>query len=250
MGLTAALVLLAPPSARTAVLTADEIIARHLEALGGIERLKAIRTLRRSGRVVVPDLAAEIAYTETRMRPASIRRDEILQGLDQITAFDGRNGWRVRPFEGQKDPERMSTDEARGVRLAADIDSPLFDYRVKGHSVEYLGQEDLDGSSTYKLRVNLAWGGEATYWIDTDTLMVLRQRDRQKVRGTEQVTDTDFSDYEKIKGVWIPMTEEQGPQDSDSSHKRTIIYVKAEANAPVNPAIFAFPAPRAAETRP
>jgi hypothetical protein len=239
-GLAAALILSTPAPAAQAP-SADDIIAHHLEALGGLDKLKAIKTLKRSGRLIVPGFNGELVYTETRMRPDAIRQDLTLQGLTQVAAFDGREGWQIEPFQGRKDPSRMSADETKAMRLAADIDRPLIDYKAKGHRVEYLGLEDVDGTPAYKLRVKLAWGDEVTYWIDPDTWMLVRDRERQTVRGAEQVVDTDYGEYEQVGGVFVPMEEEQGPQDSDPSQKQKIVFDKAEANVPVERTLFSFP---------
>jgi hypothetical protein len=232
--------LLAAPAARA--ITADEIITQHVAALGGADKLKAIRTLKRSGHLLIPGLSIKLPWTEVRVRPTSIRQEVTLQGLTQVAAFDGHDAWQVQPFQGRKDPARMSADEAKGLRLAADIDMPLVDYKAKGHTVEYLGLEDVDGTPAHKLRVRLAWGDEVTYWIDPDSWMVIRDLQRQTIRGAEQVTETDYGEYERVAGVWIAMTEESGPKDSDSSQKQKFVYEKGEANIAVDAATFAFPA--------
>ena len=238
-GLAAAVVLVAPPLAQA--ITADEIIAHHLEALGGQERLAAIKSLKRSGRLFVPGSSIELRYTEIVSRPGSIRRELTLQGMTQIAAFDGHDGWRVEPFGGRKDPALIAADEAKSLKLGADLERPLIGYRAKGHQVEYLGLEDLDGTPAYKLRVQLGWGDQVTYWIDPDSWMLVRARARQIIRGSERVVDTDFGEYERVAGVWIAMAEESGPENSDAAQHRRILYEKAEANVPTPASLFAFP---------
>jgi outer membrane lipoprotein-sorting protein len=226
--------------------TADEIIARSIEARGGAAKLEAIKMLERSGRLLIPGYNIELTVRELKTRAGEYRQDVTLQGLTQIEAYDGHQAWTVQPFQGRKDPSLMSADEAKALKLAADLDLPLVDYRRKGHTVEYLGLEDIDGTPAHKLRVRLQWGDEATYWIDPDTWMVIRELDRQSIRGAEQLTETDYGEYERVAGVYFPMTEQQGPKDSDASQKQKVVYDKARANVAVAPSEFAFPAqPRA-----
>jgi outer membrane lipoprotein-sorting protein len=118
------------------------------------------------------------------------------------------------------------------------------DAKAKGHRLEYLGTEDVDGTPAHKLRVRLAWGDEVTYWIDPDSWMVIRDRQKQTVRGAEQIVDTDYGEYEKVGGVYVPMTEETGPKDSDPAQRQKIVYETATANVPVDASAFAFPAPK------
>jgi hypothetical protein len=90
--------------------------------------------------------------------------------------------------------------------------------------------------------VHLKWGDESTFWIDPDTWMVIRELDRQTIRGAEQLSETDYGEYEQVQGVWVPMTEEQGPKDSDSAHKQKVVYEKAEGNAVLPASEFTLPA--------
>ena len=71
---------------------------------------------------------------------------------------------------------------------------------------------------------------------------VIRELDRQTLRGAEQWSETDLGEYERVAGVWVPMTEEQGPKDSDSSQKSKSVYDKADATHPFPASEFAFPA--------
>src|SRR5437588_316598 len=144
-------------------------------------------------------------------------------------------GW-TTPVQTQ-----MAPDEVRTLVLGADLDTPLVDYRAKGHSVEYLGLEDVEGSPAHKLRVTLKSGDEVTYFIDPDSMMVIRAVEKQLVRGTEKEVETDFGEYERVNGVWEPMSEESGAKGSSANEKERSLFEKAEANVPLNDAVFAFP---------
>ncbi len=229
-------------TAGAAAPSADEIIARNVAARGGADKLRALAVLKRSGRLVVPGMRMELKVVEWQTAAGDYRQDLTLQGLTAVQAYDGHDAWQVQPFEGRKDPARMSADEAKGFALAADIEGPFVRYQAKGHSVEYLGTEDVDGTPAHAIRVHLKWGDEATYWIDPDTWMVIRELDRQTIRGAEQLVETDYGEYEKVAGVYVPMTEEQGPKGSDPARRQKYVYDTAEANVPVPPGEFEFPA--------
>jgi len=227
-----------PPSLGT-----EEILARHVEARGGLEKIRALQSLRRTGHLIYPGMKIEMSVVELRARPGRVRRGQTMNGLTSIDAFDGDVAWKVRPFFGRKDPERMSADEAKALRLSADVEGPLVDPRSKGHRVTLLGVEELDGTPCYKLRVDLKWGDQLFTYVDPDSFMVLRETQRTVIRGAEQFTEMDYGDYEKVAGVYVPMLEESGPLNSSPSEKTKVVYEKAEANVPVDPAVFAFPAP-------
>ena len=233
-------------SRNAAAVTADEIVAKNVEARGGAAALASLKSLRRTGRFVLPGRSLLITVSEVRERPGRIRQEGTFQGLTQIQAFDGEKGWQVQPFEGRKEPSLMSEDDAKPFRTAADLDGPFVNAKAKGHTVEYLGTEDVDGTLAHKLRVRLKWGGDVTVWIDPDTWMVIRDLQTLTVRGAEQQVETDYGDYEKAGGVFIPMSEESGPLNSLPAARGKSIYDKAEANVAVAADAFAFPAKAAA----
>jgi hypothetical protein len=240
-------------TAVAAAATVDEIIANNVAARGGADKLHALAVLKRSGRLVIPGMRMELKVVEWRSAAGAYRQDVTLQGMTAVQAYDGHEAWQVQPFEGRKDPARMSADEAKSFALAADIEGPFVGYRAKGHSVEYLGTEDVDGTPAHAIRVHLKWGDEATYWIDPDSWMVIRELDRQTIRGAEQLTETDYGEYERVAGVYVAMTEEQGAKGSEPSRRQKFVYDSAEANVPVPPGAFSFPAApakQAAQVRP
>ena len=222
-------------------ITAEEIVAKNVEARGGAAALAALHSLRRSGRLVVPGQSVLITLSDLRERPGRVREEATFQGLTRIRAFDGAKAWQVRPFEGRKDPTMMTNDDAKPLRYAADLDCVWVDAKAKGHTLEYLGTEEVDGTVAHKLRVRLSWGDDVTVWIDPDTWMVMRELRRTVTRGAEQETETDYGDYEKVAGVYVPMSEESGPRNSPSSAKTKSVWEKAEANVPVTADAFAFP---------
>jgi hypothetical protein len=223
-------------------ITAEEIVAKNVEARGGAAALASLRSLHRTGRLVFPGQNILITLSEVRERPGRLRQEATFQGLTQVQAWDGRTGWQIQPFEGRKEPALMSEDDAKPFRVAADIDGPWVDAKAKGHALEYLGTEDVDGTLAHKLRVRLKWGGDVTVWIDPDTWMVIRDLQKSTVRGAEQETETDYGDYEKAGGVYVPMSEESGPRNSPPSSRSKSIFDKAEANVAVAADAFAFPA--------
>jgi len=216
---------LAAVSVPAAAITADEVIQKCVEARGGAAKLAALTSLSRSGKLIVPGFNVELKVRELKARGGEYRQDVTLQGLTQVQATDGKQAWQIQP-----------------LALSSDIDFPFVNYRQKGHTVELLGQQDIDGTPAWALRVHLKWGDDATFYIDPDTWMVIRELDRQTIRGAEQLSETDYGEYERVAGVYVPMTEEQGPKDADSSQKQKIVYDKAEGNVALPASEFALPA--------
>src|SRR5256885_15196161 len=109
----ALLMLLAAPLALGS--TAEELAAKNVAALGGIDKLHAISSLRFSGKLLVNGGTLEFGYLCVLKRPRSIRCDAALQGLTEVEAYDGTQAWRINPFHGRKDPVKPSADGAKGL---------------------------------------------------------------------------------------------------------------------------------------
>src|SRR5437899_1795723 len=137
--------------------TADDIIARYVKTVGGMERIQAVTTLRRTGRFMGGG-GFEATVVQESKRPNKVRQEFSLQGMTGVTAYDGRSGWKIEPWQGKKDPESLSEDEMRQIVEDADFDEPLVNYRQKGNKVEFVGMDQVQGSDVFKLKVTLASG--------------------------------------------------------------------------------------------
>ena len=236
-GLVAILTLIAN---NTWAMTAAELADKVIAAQGGRQALQAVQSVETSGRFKGGGgFEAEIKTLTA--RPGRYRSEFTLQGMTAIQAYDGSGVWAVQPFRGRKDPEKQSADETRVMQIQADIDGPLFDHASKGHRLEYLGTEDVDGTEAHKLRVLLATGNEQVWYIDPDYFLPIRIVDKTFRRGTESETETDLGDYEKVNGVFYPTAIETGPKGAPADQKASISLDKIEVNVPAPAELFAFP---------
>src|SRR6202023_1840835 len=148
---------------------ADELVAKNVEAKGGFEKLHAIRALRLSGRMRIQGDTVELGYVALIKQPGSIRYEASLQGLTVVQAYDGKQAWQINPFQGRKDPEKLSADDAKGLgEDAADFAGTLVDYKAKGYILDYLGTEAVDGTEAHKLRVTRPNGDISFVYLDPD----------------------------------------------------------------------------------
>lgn len=230
-------------------MTRDELIEKNLAARGGIEQLRALQTIRFTGKVLVDGGSFQLTYAELRSRTGGMRAEYTLQGMTKIQAWDGHEGWHINPFGGRKEPERLSPDDAKVLAEASEIEGPLLDWRARGHEVEYLGTEDVDGTLAHKLRVRRKNGDEHTIFLDPDQFLEIRVETRRTIRGVVSETVTDLGDYAAVAGVIFPFSREQGEKGSAARYR--IELTGAEANAAASDSIFRYPGagPAAAEAR-
>jgi hypothetical protein len=208
--------------------TADQLVAKNLEARGGADKLRAITSMHTVGKM---RLGGNLeAKTETyAMAPDKFRQELSLQGLTAVQSWDGKQAWAINPFEGRRDPQKLSGDDSKDLAQSADIAGPLLDAQKKGERIEYLGTEDIDGTDAHKLRVTYKNGDSRVIYLDPDQFLEIRVVDHRIIRGQEQVQTTDVGEYEKVDGVYFPF--EQGQNHIES----------AELNKPIDAAMFSFP---------
>ncbi len=222
--------------------TVDEILAKHYDAMG-LEKFRQIQSMRVSGKMLVGP-GMEAALTMERKRPGMSRMEFTLQGMTGVQAFDGANGWSVMPFMGKKDPEPMSAEDAKEMLNDADFDGALVDWKAKGHTVEYLGKESVEGAETYKLKLTKKGGQIETYYLDTETGLILKEEAKRTVRGNEIDGETVLGDYKDVNGMLLPFSLEQGMKGSPQKQK--MIFDKYEMDVKLEDARFKMPVVAAA----
>jgi outer membrane lipoprotein-sorting protein len=180
--------------------TADELIEKNIQAKGGREKLKAVQTLRLTGKMTVGP-GADAPFTLEMKRPNKGRIEFQFQGMTGVQAYDGTTGWSLMPFLGKKDAEVMSAEDLKQVEDQFDLEGPLMDYKAKGHQVELLGKEDLEGTPAYKLKLTKKNGEVSTVFLDAEYFLELREEAKRTMRGQEMETVSTYGDYKPVDGM-------------------------------------------------
>lgn len=223
--------------------TADEIINKHLQARGGKDKIKAVQSERMTGKMVMGQ-GMEAPIVMEMARPNKMRMEFTLQGMTGVQAYDGKAGWSVMPFLGKTEPEAMSDEDIKQAEDQADMDGMLVDYKEKGHQVEYVGKEDVEGTPAYKLKVTKKNGDVVNVYIDADSYMEIRQAGKVKVRGQELEGQSTFGDFKTVDGLVFPFSIEQKAQGAPAG--MTISISKIEVNPTLDASRFTMPAAKPA----
>jgi len=219
--------------------TAEELVSKNIQAKGGIDKIKAIKSLRMTGKFIGGGgFTANIGQES--MRPNLVRQTFTLQGMTQVTAYDGATGWQIAPFEGHKDPQLLGEDDLRDLVLDADFDGPLVDYKEKGNTVEYLGHDEVDGDDALRLKVTLKNGDILYYYLDPDTFLEIRRDKEEFIRGSIHESVMEMGSYKPVAGVMYPYSLSQGSKANPAA--QTINVEKIEANVSIPESDFALPA--------
>ncbi len=236
MYFTFVLLLLAPMSFASNP-TVEDIIERHLEALGGAERWAAVRTMKITG--TYEAFSAEAPFTIYRKRPDFYRFERTVITFGITSCYDGEQAWWVNPMmgpPGQK-PAPIFKPQHKIALREKEFECVLFDYRKKGHQVTLEGKEAFEGQDHYKLKVVLADGPTETWFINSKTFLKTAMIGEGYEYGRKVVLDVFYDDYRKVDGMVFPFYVEQ------EYHTRHRVFTldKVELNIPIDETLFRMP---------
>lgn len=195
--------------------SADDIIRAHIEAVGGAARLSALRSLYTESISVMAN-GNEVSNKVWRVQDRLVRREiDFGMGSMKMVVTD-KEGWSTNPRSGGAF-EAMPPERAEGMRFEADLPGPLFNYADKGHKVELLAKEDVNGKSCHVLKLTLKTGRDITYYLDPGTFYILRTKTKGGgmmrgggggaggggQRNPDQEVLTDYSDYRKTPEGYV-----------------------------------------------
>lgn len=218
--------------------TVDEILSHYFKTVGGMEKIQAVQTLRRTGKFIGGG-GFEAVVVQENKRGSSVREEFSLQGMTAINAYDGKTGWKIEPWSGKKDPEALEEEEMRSILESADFDGPLVNYKQKGNKVEFIGMDKFEGTDTFKLKVAEPNGDVYVYYLDTDYYVPIKIDTRRLVRGAEREYETTLADYKEVAGWYLPFSFETNTKGSQDKSK--IVYEKIEANVSIDDSRFRMP---------
>ncbi len=184
--------------------TADEVVNKHIEAIGGAGNWKKVNSVVQTGTMSVQGMNLDVINTIVQLKGS--RQDITAMGMANYMIVTPTAGWRFFPIQGQQAPEPITEEELKENQENLDIQGSFLDYKTKGHTVELLGKEEVDGTECYKVKLTSKAGKPTTYFIDTKTYLVLKSTTVAKANGQEAELSTTYSNYQKLpEGITFPM---------------------------------------------
>jgi len=219
--------------------TVDELVARNVAARGGAEAWRAVTSLKLTGKMDVGQ-GMTVPYVLEQKRPDKMRLEFVFDGTSTIQCYDGNAGWKLVPFRGRTNPEPLTGEEQREAADSADLYGLLFDYAARGHVVEILGQEPVEGRDAFKLKVTLPGGSVRWVYLDTETGLEVKLEALHTIAGRERRIETYYHDWQPKQGLLIARRQETRTEGSKESHLLTVETIRI--NPPIDDSRFALPA--------
>lgn len=187
--------------------TADEIVNKHLDAIGGKDNWRKVSSMKQVASLNVQGM--DIPLTIYQVHNKAMKQEFVAMGMTAYTIMRADSGWSYMPFQGQTTPEPMTAEQVKLAADQLDIQGDLLDYAAKGHKVELMGKEDIDGTEAFKLKITHKSGNEFVHFIDPATYYIIRSVSKVKVDGQEIEQKMNLSNYKKLpEGITIPFTME------------------------------------------
>lgn len=226
--------------------TVDEIIDKHIVALGGKEKLRTVSSVRMN--IKGQAQGFEFPVEMISKKNGSVKTTTTIQNMKMVQAYDANagQGWFVNPMMGDKKAQKMNEEQVKQVQeQGGKMESDLLDYKEKGHTAEYLGKEDMDGEEVYLVRLTKKNGNITYYYIDVLTHLILKEKTKAKMKDKEFETETYYSNYQTVDGITSPGSIENM---SGGMLAFQINVEKIEYNIAIDDKEFIMPDPNAANS--
>ncbi len=217
-------------------LTVEEVIAKHIDAHGGLENWQAIESLKLSGQFT--------GFSKTRpftllRQPGKYHLDHHLGDKHVVIGHDGEQTWWVNGWYGIDWAIPVSGPDLTALERDFDFPTPFFDYQEKGHQVKLVGEVDFEGQELLQLDVTRADGTEEQWYLDPETGLEVARTSPGSDFGNPMPQQTVFDDFREVGGVVIPhFTESQW-----YTRDRVMEIESVEVNVELDQDLFAFPPP-------
>lgn len=216
----------------------DSLIARNIDARGGADAWSSVTTLQMTGRM---DLGKGMIapYVMEQKRQGKVCLEFVFDDETAVQCANGDTGWKVLPFRGRRAPEPMTDDELNAMADTASIDGLLFNSDARGHRIDFLGKEDVDGQPAHKLQVTLPHGDLRWVYIDEETSLEVKVEAMRLVSGKQRLVETYFDDWREADGLLIPRRQETRTEGDPESYFLSVESV--QINLPLDDSRFEMP---------
>ena len=213
--------------------TADEIIAKYIDAIGGKDKISSIKSLYTETSSQI--MGNEAPGTMTVLNGKGMIVETDFNGSKIIQCFTDKGGWATNPMAGMSTPQAMPEEQYKAGKAQLDIGGELFNYATKGSKVTLVGKE----GNLYNIKLIAKDSSVTNYFIDPATYYVSKMVKSGVIMDQQVEVTTTYSDYKKTDyGYTIPFTFQL---EFGTMFSLTSTIKKIEINKEIDPKIFEMP---------
>lgn len=213
----------------------DEILQNHFRVINQ-NKLTSINSMQAKG--ILSQSGQKMPFKMTQRRPMNFRLDITFQGLTLIQAFDGIKGWSVNPFMGEDEAQEIPAEQSKNLKVQADMDGALFNWKDKGYTSELLPNEKVEGIDCFVIFLKDAENDEYKIFIDSETFLIIKQTYKIETPEGSITMEIYPSDYQYVEGIIIAFSIEA---KADGQTIYTMNYDSVELNPKLDESYFKMP---------
>jgi hypothetical protein len=179
----------------------QEILDNYFEVTG-LEKVLETNAMIAKGKAV--QMGMEFPMTMYQKRQMKVRMEAEIQGMKMVQAFNGEIGWAILPWTGSLEPQDMSPDQVKGMKQSADMEGDLYNWKEKGFTLTLEGEEEMEGTPAFKLKLEKPDGDVFNYFIDAENYVILKVDAKVMLQGTAIETSSYYSNYKPVEGMVMP----------------------------------------------
>jgi len=211
--------------------TADDIIGKYTDAIGGKDKLAQIKSVYTEATVNV--MGTDNPATTTLLVGKGYRSEAEVNGSKIIQVYTDKGGWAVNPFAGGTDPAPMPDDQYQAGKDDIWVGGALLNYKAAGYTAELLPK---DGNN-YPIKIT-AGKRVTTYFIDGTSYLLTKVTSTASMQGQDTNVTTSYSNFQKTDFGYLAANK----IDVDLGQFQLSYTVKSiTVNKDIDPKIFDMP---------
>lgn len=213
----------------------EEIIQKHTEAHGDIEKWEKVNSMKITGKFTA--FSEEDDFYSIKTKDGKYYSELALGQHEVIEAFNGETGWTIDPWQEILFPRELNKNERTVFQQKAEFFTPFYNYKERGYEVEYIGEENVDGIDTYVIRITRPDGFKEKWFLDTNTFLEYKVMSRWVDFAYGVPSECYFDDFRDFDGIIIPCYIERTFWQRD----RVLIIEDIEFNIDIDSSLFEVP---------
>jgi hypothetical protein len=217
--------------------TADEILSKYIQAVGGKDLLTKITSVYTESTMDVMGMQANVKTTT--LNGKGTRQDVDISGSIMTTCYNDKGGWSINPMTGATTPEAMPEGQYNSGKDQIVVGAPFINYAENGYKTELVGNEAVGTVNAYKIKLTAPDGTSSFYFFDPGTSYLVKSIQMMEMQGQMIDNGITYSDYRQVEGYAVPYKMEMNIAGGQFQMAMTVS--KVELNKPVDETIFTKP---------
>ena len=217
--------------------TADEIISKYVQAIGGKELLTKITSVYTESTIDV--MGTQGPVKSTTLNGKGMKQEIDVMGSLMVTCYTEKGGWSINPMTGATSPEDMPEAQYNSGKDQITVGAPFINYTEKGYKAELVGNEAVGSVNAYKIKLTAADSTSSTYYFDPTTFYLVKSVQMMEMQGQMIDNEITYSDYKQTEGYAVPYKMEMNI--GGGQFQMAMAVTKVELNKPVDETIFSKP---------